>query len=74
VQRSFLDADGPVGRRTGSARARGLSNHEIGASLYLSEATVTAHVPRLRAKLDAANRGPVAIPAHEAGLPDWLLD
>ena len=78
MQRSFLDADGPVGRRTGSARARararGLSNHEIGASLYLSEATVKAHVPRLRVKLDAANRGPVAIPAHEAGLPDWLLD
>jgi len=21
-----------------------------------------------------ANRGPLAIPAHEAGLPDWLLD
>jgi DNA-binding CsgD family transcriptional regulator len=35
---------------------------------------VKAHVPRLRAKLDAANRGPVAIPAHEAGLLDWLLD
>jgi DNA-binding CsgD family transcriptional regulator len=31
---------------------------------------VKAHVPRLRAKLDAANRGPVAIPAHEAGLLD----
>lgn len=33
-----------------------------------------AHVPRLRVKLDAANRGQVAILAHEAGLLGGPLD
>ena len=49
---------------------KGLSNHEIGAALYLSEATVKAHASRLLVKLDAANRVQVAILAHEAGLLD----
>jgi DNA-binding NarL/FixJ family response regulator len=49
---------------------RGRSNAEIGRSLYLSEATVKAHVSRLLTKLDAANRVQVAILAHEAGLLD----
>jgi len=49
---------------------KGLSNHEIGTALYLSEATVKAHVSRLLVKLDAANRVQVAIVAHEAGLLD----
>jgi DNA-binding NarL/FixJ family response regulator len=50
------------------ALARGLSNAEIGRELFMSEATVKAHVSRLLAKLDAANRVQVAILAHDAGL------
>ncbi len=52
------------------AVGRGLSNAEIGRELYLSEATVKAHVSRLLSKLGAANRVQVAIVAHEAGLLD----
>ena len=47
---------------------RGRSNAEIGASLFMSEATVKAHVSRLLVKLGVANRVQVAILAHDAGL------
>jgi DNA-binding NarL/FixJ family response regulator len=50
------------------AVGRGLSNADIARRLYLSEATVKAHVSRLLTKLDATNRVQVAILAHEAGL------
>lgn len=49
---------------------RGLSNADIGAALFMSEATVKAHVSRLLAKLELANRVQVAILAHDAGLTD----
>ncbi len=49
---------------------KGLSNNDIGRTLYLSEATVKAHVSRLLVKLDVGNRVQVAILAHEAGLLD----
>jgi DNA-binding NarL/FixJ family response regulator len=52
------------------ALGRGLSNADIARRLYLSEATVKAHVSRLLTKLDATNRVQVAILAHEAGLLD----
>ncbi|GAA4361484.1 response regulator transcription factor [Angustibacter luteus] len=48
--------------------ARGLSNADIGRELFMSEATVKAHVSRLLTKLDAGNRVQVAILAHDAGL------
>jgi DNA-binding NarL/FixJ family response regulator len=48
--------------------AQGRSNAEIAARLYMSEATVKAHVSRVLAKLGAANRVQVAIMAHDAGL------
>jgi DNA-binding NarL/FixJ family response regulator len=48
--------------------AQGRSNAEIAAGLFMSEATVKAHVSRLFAKLDAANRVQVAITVHDAGL------
>ena len=48
----------------------GYSNAEIARELFLSEATVKAHVSRLLTKLDAHNRVQVAILAHEAGLLD----
>ncbi len=52
------------------AVARGLSNADIGRELFMSEATVKAHVSRLLAKLDVANRVQIAILAHDAGLLD----
>jgi DNA-binding NarL/FixJ family response regulator len=50
------------------AVARGLSNAEVGRELFMSEATVKAHVSRLLTKLGATNRVQVAIVAHDAGL------
>ncbi len=47
---------------------QGLSNAEIGRTLFLSEATVKAHVSKLLLKLGATNRVQVAILAHDAGL------
>ena len=52
------------------AVGHGYSNAEIARELFLSEATVKAHVSRLLTKLDAHNRVQVAILAHEAGLLD----
>ena len=46
----------------------GLSNAEISARLYLSVATVKAHVGRILDKLGADNRVQVAITVHEADL------
>ena len=50
------------------AVAQGLSNAEIGTILFMSEATVKAHVSRLLSKLELNNRVQVAILAHDAGL------
>jgi len=49
---------------------RGLQNSDIGKTLFMSEATVKAHVSRALVKLDATNRVQVAILAYEAGLLD----
>ncbi len=46
----------------------GKSNAEIAAELYLSIATVKAHVTRLFTKLGVDNRVQIAIVVHEAGL------
>ncbi|NNG34358.1 response regulator [Nakamurella aerolata] len=53
-----------------AAVGQGLSNADIGKQLYMSEATVKAHVSRLLDKLHATNRVQIAIAAHEAGLFD----
>lgn len=50
------------------AIGQGKSNAEIGADLYMSVATVKAHVSRLLAKLELNNRVQVALLAHDAGL------
>lgn len=48
--------------------AKGMSNFEIGAELFLSEATVKTYVSRLLAKLDLRDRVQVAVLAYESGL------
>jgi DNA-binding NarL/FixJ family response regulator len=48
--------------------AQGASNADIGRTLFMSEATVKAHVSRVLLKLGASNRVQVAIVAHDAGL------
>ncbi|MFC0623882.1 response regulator [Kribbella deserti] len=50
------------------AIARGRSNAEIGADLFMSVATVKAHVTRILTKLEVGNRTQVALLAHDAGL------
>jgi DNA-binding NarL/FixJ family response regulator len=47
---------------------RGRSNAEIAQLLFMSEATVKAHISRVLAKLNAANRVQVAIMMRDAGL------
>ncbi|MFF8971268.1 response regulator [Streptomyces sp. NPDC014995] len=49
---------------------RGLSNAEIAAGLFMSVATVKAHVSRILARLDLNNRVQIALLAYDAGLVD----
>jgi len=46
----------------------GLSNAQIGARLYLSEATIKGYVSRTLDKLGCANRTQAGLIAHDAGL------
>ena len=48
--------------------AQGLSNGEIAAKLYLSEATVKSPVARVLAKLDLRDRVQIAVFACENGI------
>lgn len=46
----------------------GLSNAQIAARLFLSEATIKGYVSRMLDKLDCANRTQAGLIAHDAGL------
>jgi DNA-binding NarL/FixJ family response regulator len=47
---------------------RGLSNQEISAQLYISQATTKTYVSRLLAKLPARDRAQLVVVAYESGL------
>jgi DNA-binding NarL/FixJ family response regulator len=50
------------------AVARGQSNSEIAAALFMSVATVKAHISSILSKLNLDNRTQIALLAHDAGL------
>jgi DNA-binding NarL/FixJ family response regulator len=54
-------------REVAAAIGAGASNAEVASLLYLSEATVKAHVSRLFSKLEVTNRVQIAILVHDAG-------
>jgi DNA-binding NarL/FixJ family response regulator len=66
--RRRLDALTDREREVLVAVANGLSNAEVGRRLFMSEATVKAHVSSVLAKLGMTNRVQAAILAHDAGL------
>ena len=51
-----------------AAVARGLSNTEIAATLFMSHATAKTHVSRLLTKLHARDRAQLVMLAYEAGV------
>ncbi len=65
--REQLDRLSEREREVAIAIGHGKSNAEIGRDLYMSIATVKAHVSRLLEKLKFNNRVQIALPAHDAG-------
>ncbi|GGR11212.1 response regulator transcription factor [Streptomyces netropsis] len=57
-------------RQVAIAVGHGRSNAEIAAALFMSVATVKAHVSRILTKLDLNNRVQIALLAHDAGRLD----
>jgi DNA-binding NarL/FixJ family response regulator len=51
-----------------AAVARGLSNSELAATLFMSQGTAKTHVSRLLTKLHARDRAQLVMIAYEAGL------
>jgi DNA-binding NarL/FixJ family response regulator len=65
---SLVEALSTREREVATAVGEGKANAEIAQELYMSVATVKAHVSHIMVKLEAANRVHVAIRVHEAGL------
>lgn len=66
--RSLLESLSPRELEIAVAVAEGLSNAEIGARLFCSEATVKTHLTRVFAKLEDTNRVRLALLVHDAQL------
>ena len=66
--RELLDRLTDREREVAIAIGQGKSNADIAAELYMSVATVKAHVSRLLAKLELGNRVQIALLAHDAGV------
>jgi len=47
--------------------ARGMSNREVAAELYISQATVKSHVARLLSKVGARDRVQLVVAAYRSG-------
>jgi DNA-binding NarL/FixJ family response regulator len=66
--RAALAALTPREHEVAVAVARGANNAEIGTELFMSVATVKAHVSRILTKLSLSNRTQIALLVHDAGL------
>jgi DNA-binding NarL/FixJ family response regulator len=66
--RAALAALSPREHEVVVAIARGCGNAEIATELYMTVATVKAHVSHILTKLDLDNRTQIALLAHDAGL------
>jgi hypothetical protein len=64
-QRDHEHGDGDYGPR---ASWPGSTTAEIAAELFMSVATVKAHITHILTKLDLSNRTQIALLAHDAGL------
>ena len=64
--RAALSTLSPRERDVALAVARGQTNAEIGAALFMSVATVKAHLTSVLTKLGATNRTQVALLVHDA--------
>jgi DNA-binding NarL/FixJ family response regulator len=67
AQAAFADLT-PREREVVLGVARGETNAEIAARLFMSVATVKAHITHILTKLGATNRTQIALLAHDAGL------
>jgi DNA-binding NarL/FixJ family response regulator len=61
-------------REVAECIAEGATNAEIAARLYMSVATVKAHITRILTILDLTNRVQIALVGHDAGAPDPPLE